>query len=47
MLCANTEGVFRLIQSVPSRKAEPFKRWLARVGCEPTAERQIVAKRGN
>ena len=43
----NTEGIFRLIQSIPSPKAEPFKRWLARVGCEPTAERQIVAKRGN
>jgi DNA-damage-inducible protein D len=32
--CANTEGVFRLIQSIPSPKAEPFKRWLARVGKE-------------
>ena len=29
MLCANTEGLFRLIQSIPSPKAEPFKRWLA------------------
>lgn len=27
--CANTEGIFRLIQSIPSPKAEPFKRWLA------------------
>ncbi len=27
--CANTEGVFRIIQSIPSPKAEPFKRWLA------------------
>jgi len=27
--CANTEGLFRLIQSIPSPKAEPFKRWLA------------------
>src|SRR3989344_1903065 len=26
--CANTEGVFRIIQSIPSPKAEPFKRWL-------------------
>jgi prophage antirepressor-like protein len=34
MLCANTEGIFRLIQSIPSPKAEPFKRWLARVGKE-------------
>ena len=29
MLCANTEGLFRIIQSIPSPKAEPFKRWLA------------------
>jgi prophage antirepressor-like protein len=28
MLCANTEGIFRIIQSIPSPKAEPFKRWL-------------------
>jgi len=27
--CANTEGIFRIIQSIPSSKAEPFKRWLA------------------
>jgi len=32
--CWNTEGVFRLIQSIPSPKAEPFKRWLALVGKE-------------
>ena len=32
--CANTEGVFRIIMSVPSPKAEPFKLWLARVGKE-------------
>ncbi len=32
--CANTEGAFRIIQSIPSPKAEPFKRWLARVGKE-------------
>jgi DNA-damage-inducible protein D len=36
--CANTEGVFRIIQSVPSPKAEPFKRWLARVGYERVQE---------
>lgn len=30
--CANTEGVFRIIQSVPSPKAEPFKLWLAALG---------------
>ena len=32
--CASTEGVFRIIQEIPSKKAEPFKRWLARVGKE-------------
>jgi len=32
--CANTEGIFRIIQSIPSPKAEPFKRWLAKVGHE-------------
>ncbi len=36
--CANTEGVFRIIQSVPSPKAEPFKRWLAKVGYERIEE---------
>jgi len=30
--CSNTEGLFRIIQSIPSPKAEPFKRWLAKVG---------------
>jgi len=28
--CANTEGIFRIIQSIPSLKAEPFKHWLAK-----------------
>ena len=32
--CANLEGMFRIIQSIPSKKAEPFKLWLARVGNE-------------
>ena len=32
--CWNTEGIFRLIQSIPSPKVEPLKRWLARVGKE-------------
>jgi len=32
--CASTEGIFRIIQSIPSPKAEPFKRWLAKVGKE-------------
>ncbi|MGA1819973.1 MAG: Bro-N domain-containing protein [Thermoplasmatota archaeon] len=36
--CANTETVFRLIQSIPSKKAEPFKRWLAKVGYERIQE---------
>lgn len=36
--CANTEGIFRIIQSIPSKKAEPFKRWLARVGYERIQE---------
>ena len=36
--CANTEGIFRIIQSIPSPKAEPFKRWLAQVGYERIKE---------
>ena len=36
--CANTEGIFRIIQSIPSPKAEPFKRWLAKVGFERVQE---------
>ena len=32
--CANTEGIFRIIQSIPSPKAEPFKQWLAQAGYE-------------
>ena len=35
---ANTEGIFRIIQSIPSPKAEPFKLWLARVGYERVKE---------
>lgn len=38
--CANTEGLFRIIQSIPSPKAEPFKRWLAKVGYERVQEIQ-------
>lgn len=38
LLSWNTEGVFRLIQSIPSKKAEPFKRWLARTGYERIQE---------
>ena len=36
--CANTEGIFRIIQSIPSTKAEPFKRWLAKIGYERVQE---------
>lgn len=36
--CANTETLFRIIQSIPSPKAEPFKRWLAQVGYERIQE---------
>lgn len=36
--CANTEGMFRIVQSIPSPKAEPFKRWLAKVGYERIQE---------
>jgi hypothetical protein len=35
---ANTETIFRIIQSIPSPKAEPFKRWLAKVGYERVKE---------
>jgi DNA-damage-inducible protein D len=38
MNCVNTEGAFRIIQSIPSPKAEPFKRWLAKVGYERIQE---------
>ena len=36
--CADTETIFRIIQSIPSPKAEPFKRWLAKVGYERIKE---------
>ncbi|MDD5163128.1 MAG: Bro-N domain-containing protein [Candidatus ainarchaeum sp.] len=36
--CANTKSMFRIIQSIPSPKAEPFKRWLAQVGYERVQE---------
>ncbi len=38
--CANTKSVFRIIQSIPSKKAEPFKQWLAQVGYERVEEIQ-------
>jgi len=46
--CANTEGMFRIVQSIPSPKAEPLKRWLARVGYERVQEiedPELAAKR--
>lgn len=48
LYCWNTEGIFRLIQSVPSPKAEPFKRWLAKVGYEriqDIEDPELAAKR--
>lgn len=36
--CANAETLFRIIQSIPSPKAEPFKKWLAKVGYERVQE---------
>ncbi|ABV79109.1 Prophage antirepressor [Rickettsia bellii OSU 85-389] len=36
--CANTESLLRIIQSIPSPKAEPFKKWLAKVGYERIQE---------
>ncbi len=36
--CADTKSMFRLIQSIPSKKAEPFKQWLAKVGHERVQE---------
>ncbi len=46
--CANTETLFRIVQSIPSHKAEPFKRWLAKVGYERVQEienPELVTKR--
>ncbi|MBR3365999.1 phage antirepressor protein [Candidatus Saccharibacteria bacterium] len=40
MNCADTAGILRIIQSIPSKKAEPFKRWLATVGSERIDEIQ-------
>ena len=36
--CADAEGLLRIIQSIPSPKAEPFKRWLAKIGYERLQE---------
>ena len=37
--CADVEGIFRIIQSIPSKKAEPIKKWLAKGGQERVQER--------
>jgi len=42
--CANTEGILRIIQSIPSPKAEPFKMWLAKVGYERIEESEDPEK---
>ncbi|MEM8859199.1 MAG: Bro-N domain-containing protein [Chloroflexota bacterium] len=42
--CAKTEGIFRLIQSIPSPKAEPFRQWLAEVGRDRLEEAADPAK---
>jgi len=38
--CANKEGILRIIQSIPSKKAAPFKNWLAKVGSQFIDEKQ-------
>ncbi len=43
MVCADLQGIFRIIQSVSSPKAEPFKQWLAKVGQERIQEIQDPA----
>ena len=48
MNCSNTEGLFRIIQSIPSPKAEPFKLWLAKIGYQRVQEIQnpeLIQKR--
>jgi hypothetical protein len=42
--CADTEGLLRIIQSIPSPKAEPFKQWLAKVGYERIEETEDPEK---
>ena len=45
---ANTEQLLRIIQSIPSKKAEPFKLWLAQVGrerMEETMDPELIAER--
>lgn len=42
---ANTETIFRIIQSIPSPKAEPFKRWLAKVRIQEIEDPEIATQR--
>lgn len=47
--CVNTEQLLRIIQSIPSKKAEPFKRWLAQVGkdrLDEMADPELAVQRG-
>lgn len=44
MYCWHTEGIFRLIQLIPSPKAEPFKRWLAREKLEIQTGRKVSTR---
>lgn len=43
---ANAQGIFRIVMSVPSPKAEPFKLWLAQVGKERLEENKTAARKG-
>ena len=42
VLAANIKGLFRIIQSIPSSKAEPFKLWLAQVGYDRIQELSLI-----
>lgn len=44
MNCSTTEGIFRIIQSIPSPKAEPFKQWMARVASQRLDQMQDPEK---
>lgn len=44
--CANTESIFRIIQSIPSPKAEPFKRWLAKKNPQGFIPNKSTSRRG-
>ena len=43
--CANVKGIFRIVQSIPSPGAEPFKQWLAQVGYDRVLEIENPAPR--